>query len=251
MTNYRQRYSSSRSNTFKPRSVRRAEKKTKKNLIITIIIVIILGYLLLSWGIPALIGSLSVFNKLKPEDKKAAINISDEAIAPPILNIPFEATSSANLSISGYAAPDSKVEIYLNDELKDSISTLPDGSFSVSDIILSKGQNNIYGKTINGDRSSLPSKTIRIVFNNDKPKLEVSEPADGHEITGGDKKVTVSGNTDPDNLISINGQSTIVNSEGSFSLTISLNDGDNIISILATTPIGNINKVERRVKYSP
>lgn len=251
MRDYRPKYSSSRSNTYKPRSIRRAERKTKKHLIITIVIVLILGYLLVTWGIPGLIGSLSVFNKLKPEDKKPSANISDSAIAPPILNIPFEATNSANLTINGYASADSEVEIYLDDELKETTSTLPDGSFTFSGIVLSKGQNNIYGRTVNGDKTSLPSKTIRIVFNDDKPKLEISEPADGHEVKGGDKKVTVSGSTDPDNLISVNGQTTIVNSDGTFSLTVPLNEGDNTISILATTPIGNISKIDRRVKYTP
>lgn len=252
MTNYRPRYSSSsRSNTFKPRSVRRAEKKTKKHLLLTIIIVIILGYFLLSWGIPGLIGSLSVFNKLKADDKKVVTNISDSAIAPPILNIPFEATNSANLVINGYASSESEVEIYLDDELKSTTTTDSNGSFSISDITLSKGQNNIYGKTVNGEKTSLPSKTIRIVFNDDKPRLDISEPADGHEVKGGEKKVNVIGATDPDNLISVNGQTTIVNSDGTFSLTVSLNDGDNTINILATTPIGNISKAERRVKYTP
>lgn len=251
MREYRPKYSTSKSNTFKPRSVRRAEKKTKKHLIITIIVVFILGYLLITWGIPGLIGSLTVFNKLKPENNKVVANISDGAIAPPILNIPFEATSSANLIINGYASPDSEVKIYLDDELKSTTTTGSDGSFSASDIILSKGQNNIYGKTVNGNKESLPSKTIRVVFNDDKPKLEVSEPTDGHEVKGGDKKITISGSTDPDNLVSVNGQTTIVNSDGTFSLTVSLNEGDNTISILATTPIGNISKIERRVKYTP
>lgn len=248
MKNYSPRYP-----TYRPRSVRRAEKKAKKNILISIVIVVVLGFILLNWGIPFLIGSLTAFNKLKPADKSAVQEtIPSEAVAPPVLNIPFEATNSATITFTGYAAKNSQVEIYVNDELKATVPTSEDGSFTADNISLTDGQNYIYGRSINPEnQKSLASKTIRILFSSQKPKLEVSEPSDGIEIKGGDKKVNVSGITDPNNLISVNDQTAIVNADGSFSLGININEGDNTISILATSPIGNITKVERKVRYTP
>lgn len=247
MKSYSARYPS-----YKPRSVRKAQKKVKKNLIISVILIIIFGYFLISWGIPLLIGSLTVFNGLKPETEKVEVVAESDAIAPPVLNIPFEATNTATIRISGYAAPSSKVELYVNDDLKDNTETGGDGSFNFEGVGLSDGINYIYGKTLNDKgQKSLSSKTIKINFSSEKPKLEISEPTDGAEVKGGDKKVNVSGVTDPDNLISINGQTAIVNSDGSFSLAVGLNEGDNTVSILSTSPIGNIYKIDRRVKYTP
>lgn len=243
---------SSRYPSYKPRSLRRAEKKLKKNLVLTIVVIFVIAFVLLNWGLPALIGGLSAFNRLKPEEKKVELNLEDSAIAPPVLNIPFVATNSATIKISGYAAPKSKVELYLDDDLKDTVTTSIDGGFVFENVSLSVGINNIYGKTIDDkNHTSLPSKNIRLNYSSEKPKLEVTEPSDGQEVKGGDKKVNVSGKTDPDNLVSVNGQTTIVNSDGNFSIAININDGDNTLSILATNSIGNINKIERRVKYTP
>lgn len=243
---------SSRYPSYKPRSLRRAEKKLKKNLLLTIIIIFVIAFVLLNWGLPALIGGLSAFNKLKPAEGKVELNLEDKAIAPPVLNIPFVATNSATIKITGYSAPKSRVELYLDNSLEDTVSSAEDGSFVFESVPLSVGVNNIYGKTVDDkNRTSLASKTIRLTYSSEKPKLEVTEPSDGQEVKGGDKKVKVSGTTSPDSLISINGQTSIVNSDGNFSLTININDGDNTVSVVATSPLGNISKVDRRVKYTP
>lgn len=241
------------SNRYTPRSIRRLKKQSSKKLIWTIILTFLVIYFLLSWGLPALVGSLAVFNKFKDAPvKNTTPATEDTAIAPPVLYIPFEATSSAKLQISGYATPDSEVEIYVDDELKDTAKTNPEGRFSTSQIELTPGTNNISGRTVlENNKKSLPSKNIKLIFSDEKPKLEVTEPGDGTNIKGGDKKVRVSGKTDPENSISVNGATVIVNGDGNFSTTADLNDGDTIILIQAVNQVGNITKIERKVNYSP
>lgn len=203
------------------------------------------------WGLPFLIGGLSVFNKFKPSAVKQE-SVEDLAIAPPVLNIPFEATNTATLQISGYSTPNSEVEIYFDDEVKEKVETNSGGNFNTGPLELSLGTNNIYGKTINEKGiKSLPSKTIKLIFNNEKPKLEISEPQDNAQIKGGDKKIRVSGNTDPNNTISINGSNTIVSSEGKFSAEVNINEGDNVIQISTTNQVGNSNQIERKINYTP
>lgn len=206
---------------------------------------------MLVWGLPFLIGSLSVFNKFKPSTAKQE-SVEDLAIAPPILNIPFEATSSSTLQISGHSTPNSEVEIYFDDEIKDMVETNSEGNFKTDPLELSLGTNNIYGKTISDKGiKSLPSKTIKLLFNNEKPKLEIAEPQDNAQIKGGDKKIRVSGTTDSNNIVSVNGLNTIVNSEGNFSIEVNINEGDNVIQISASNQVGNSNQVERKVNYTP
>jgi hypothetical protein len=185
--------------------------------------------------------------------KPVVKNTSDEdiAIPPPVLNIPYEATNTATIAINGYTTPDTKVEIYLDDELKNTTDVKSDGSFQTSDISLSIGTNNIYGKTIMGDKQSLESKTIKLYYDSEKPKVDITSPTDNQEIKGGDKKIRVAGNTDPQNSITINGSTVIVNGAGDFATDVNINEGDNTLTITVTNRFGNSTSVERKVKYLP
>ena len=243
-----QKYSKS---SFRPRSLRKLEKKSKQHIIITTLIGFSLIYILFAWGLPSLIGALSVFNKLKHSTNTPSLGIEDSAITPPVLNIPFDSTNSATIRISGYSYSGSKVEIYVDDDLKSTSNTNADGTFTSEDISLGLGTNSISAKTVNEKgNKSLSSKSIRINYSNDKPKLEISNPNDNQQFKGGDKKIKVSGKTDPTSSISINGATTIVSGDGTFSSDFSLNDGDNLIKIVATNSVGNITEISKTVNYA-
>ncbi|MBI2011860.1 hypothetical protein HYS91_03760 [Candidatus Daviesbacteria bacterium] len=238
------------SRSYTPRSIRKREGKVKKKFIFTTVFAFFLFSLVVLWGLPTLISGLSVFNILKP--KTEALNEVDVALAPPVLNIPFDATNSANIKFSGFTQPEGKVNIYLDDKKVETVVANLDGRFETGFIELSLGTNNIIGKTVNEEgQESLPSKTIQVIYQDEKPKLEVLEPADGIEIEGEGKKVKVSGVTDLDNELTINGNKVIINFAGNFSLDINLNDGENTIIINATNGFGNSTQIQRKVTYTP
>lgn len=237
--------------TFKPRSLRHSESRAKRKLIFNLVAIIVVLYIFFTWGLPFIIGHLSFLNKNKKVIPAEELKI-DEAITPPVLYIPFEATNSAQLPIAGYSTPLSRVEVYIDDELKAQVSTDSEGKFQTSPISLNLGTNNINSVTVNDkDKKSLPSKNIRLYFNNEKPELTISEPNDGFEVKGGDKKVKVAGKTQANNSITVNGSTVILDSEGNFQTTISINEGDNTITVVASDTFGNTNQSEKRVKYTP
>jgi hypothetical protein len=235
--------------TYKPRSLRKLEKKTRSRVVIAVIMVVLLGVFLINWGLPALIGALGSINNLKPKPTVSKAT-TDEAVAPPVLNIPFEATNSAMLSLKGYTTADAKVEIYVDEEIKSTAQAEGNGSFSTS-VALSVGNNNIYGITVDGDKKSLPSKTIRLLYSDEKPDLKLNEPPDNHEIKGGDKKVRVSGKTETQNSVTVNGSTVILNGDGGFLTELNINEGENVIKVMATNQFNNSTEIERKVKYSP
>lgn len=250
MKRYHSRYQS------KPKSSlsRRSERKSKRKLILTALISIFLVYSLFAWLLPTLIGSLSVINKFKPTPVKEASITENISLAPPVLNIPFESTNTGSISIKGYSTPNVSVEIYLDDEIKTTSKTKDDGSFVSDNISLTLGTNNISGKTVDEKgNKSLSSKPIRIIYSNEKPSLDLSSPSDNQEIKGGDKKVLITGSTDANKgiTVSANGIQLIVNSEGKFSQTIDINEGENNIAVSATDSAGNSIQLTRRVTYSP
>lgn len=236
---------------YKPRSIRIQERRSQSKFIFTGIVALVLLFVGLYWGMPIFISNLT-FITHKSNSTSTSSPMEDATLAPPVLNIPFESTNSATISISGYATADSKVEIYVDDIFQKETTTLSDGSFQITDLTLNLGSNSIYGKTKSAENKvSLPSKTIKVTYNNDKPKLELSEPEDNKVITGGDKKVHFSGNIDPNDNLTINDSVVIVDKEGHFSEDKDLNDGDNIFNITATNNFGNSNSLQRKVTYQP
>ncbi|MBI4040216.1 hypothetical protein HY389_02580 [Candidatus Daviesbacteria bacterium] len=233
-------------------SARRSGKKAQRNLILSLLLGIFLIYVLFIWVLPNLIGGLSVLTKAKNPIQTQTKVSENSTLAPPVLNIPYEATNTATIRVRGYATPNTKVEIFLDGDLKSTVTSQDNGSFTSDNISLSLGTNNIYGKTIDDkDIESLASKTIQVTYSNTKPKLQVDQPPDGQVVHGGDKKVTVSGSTDPQDTIYINDNQVIVGDGGKFSSTININDGDNNIIIKAADSIGNTTQITRKVTYQP
>lgn len=178
--------------------------------------------------------------------------IADTSIAPPVLNIPYEATASASIPIKGYAQPSYSVEIYLDQELVTTTRAREDGSFTSDLIELNIGSNSISGKAVDlEDKKSLSSKPIKIIYDNEKPTLEVSSPSDNQETK--DKRLTVSGtvSSNDDVEVKVNNFRVVVGSDNKFSYSLELSDGENMITVTAVDRAGNLTQLTRRVLYQP
>lgn len=231
---------------------KRLARKSRRNFLITLIIIIALIYTTITWILPNFVSGIGfVKNIIKPAQKAPLQSSDTSPLAPPVLNIPFEATNSAQINIKGFGTPNSQVKLYLDDDLKQTIDTESDGSFNFEDVSLFLGTNNIYGKTVDQGKESLPSKTIRLVYINEKPNLAISEPEDNKKIQGGDKKVKVSGKTNPGVKVFVNGTQAIIDFEGNFKFDVTLNEGDNTISVKAVDVASNTTEIQRRVIYNP
>lgn len=242
-----------RSYRYSRRAIRRTARKSKRNFIISLILVIVLVYFALLWILPNFIGILGSIKEFvnPPPIKDASLKDSTVSLAPPIFNIPFEATNTAQIDIQGYATPQTQVLIYLDDKLFETINTAGDGSFMAKNISLSLGTNNIFGKTKGPDeKESLTSKTIKVIFDNEKPPLEIFEPEDGKEILG-ERKLKIAGKTETNSQVFINNNQVIVDQEGRFESIQNLNDSDNIFNIKAIDAASNFTEVSRRVNFTP
>lgn len=81
------------------------------------------------------------------------------------------------------------------------------------------------------------------------PRLIVSEPFDNLIVR--DYSLRVSGDTDPETQVMINGQSVSVRSDGGFEQTVSLRDGLNTIVITASNKHSRTQTVFRQVVVEP
>lgn len=224
-------------------------RKSKRNFIISLILVLIFAYVALIWILPNLINALGYVNQfLHPPKTEPAV---ESSLAPPVLNIPFDATNSSEIDIPGYTTADSEVKLFMEDNEVKIVKTQSDGSFVFQNVELSLGINNIYGKTVDQDgKISFPSKLIRILFDDEEPSLEVNEPEDGKNIIG-DRKITISGKTEKGVKVTVNGIQIIVDQEGNFQTNMSLNEGENAFTIKATDSSTNYTEIVRRVNFTP
>jgi hypothetical protein len=235
------------------RATRKLAKKSRRNFFISLALIVFLFYAAFTWILPSLINGARLVKGLHPTPKPSVDNSpQNSSLAPPILSIPYEATNTAQIDIKGYATPHSKVSLYLDDAKIDTVDVSGDGSFGFSNLSLNLGINNIYGKSIDEqNQQSLPSKTFRITYANEKPALDINTPEDNKKIQGGDKKVTISGKTTPGDEVFINGSQVIVDKDGNFNSQQDINEGDNNFDIKAVDNATNTTDVQRKVTYSP
>lgn len=236
--------------SYRSRSARRLAKKSRRNLLITLLLTAFIIFATVNWVLPQFINGMGfVTNVFKSTKSVKQPAVEDTTLAPPSLVIPFEATNTAEINISGFSQPDAKVEIYVDDDLKKEVPVSPDGSFFAENVPLSPGTNNIWGKTTDSKYTSLPSKIIKVVSDNEKPLLEIYEPEDGKSIQG-ESKIKVSGKTEPNAIVSVNDSRVITGFDGSFSTQLELHEGENILNIKAIDNASNINEALRRVNFT-
>lgn len=235
------------------RLARTSEKQNKKQaLFFTIGIIVLIG-ILLQFG-PLLINLFgNAIYTIRGGDKSDNSQlVGKELLQPPTLSGIPDATQSAKINFNGYAPDKSgNIEVFVNNELTKEISITDKLDFSAQNIPLTKGTNTIKARFSKGDKTSGFSPEFQVNYLNDKPKLEISFPIDNATLTRADKTITVTGQTDTDNTVSVNSFRAIVGNDGKFSYQLTLNDGDNHIIIEAQNPAGIISQKEIKVTYNP
>lgn len=228
---------------------RRMERKTKKNLLLSVLGIILVLLLVFKFGLPLLI-NLSLFLSGPKDISEQSENKNPSFIAPPIFNSASTATSSANIIISGIASKDQTISLYVNNDLFDEATTEDNGGFSFEPTLKS-GENSIKAKAIMKDKESEFSQTLTIIFKSAPPSLNVTAPTDGQSFGKDQSTVDVQGTSDQDVKITVNNFWAITDSDGSFSYRLPLQNGENKIKITATDIAGNKTEKEIKVTYNP
>ncbi|HSD98448.1 MAG TPA: Ig-like domain-containing protein [Patescibacteria group bacterium] len=234
---------------MKSRLNRTTESKTKKQLIISIVGIVVLLFVLFKFGIPALT-NLSLFLSSKNSSSQDSASSSHAVVPPPVMNEQFSATNSASITVNGTAASKTTVQLFVNSSLIDSQSVKDDGTFSFTGVNLTQQQNTIQTKAKTDKAISNFSDTWTITYLQKAPSLSVDSPHDNDSFDSSHPTVVVSGKTDPDNRVTVNGFWAIVDSSGNYSYTLALQNGDNHIDVVATDAAGNTTKQSLTVHHA-
>lgn len=115
---------------------------------------------------------------------------------------------------------------------------------------LGDGEHTITATVSDYDGNAASAKSVTFTVDTIPPTLNVTSPAEG--LVTNQSSLTVAGTTNDVTskpvTVTVNGASVTVNSDGSWSKTITLTNGNNTITIVATDRAGKTTTVTRTVK---
>ena len=174
---------------------------------------------------------------------------------PPVLNAPAQPyTRQDKVTITGSIASrftgQSGYSIRIEDSVDGAAATVvkevaapPIASFTVVDLPLSQGTNDLTARLVGPAGSSDPSPVVTFILDTQAPPVTITSPKDGTTVNRA--TVTITGQTQPQSTLlarnEANGAtaSATAGADGSFQLSVALADGTNGITVTATDPAGN------------
>ncbi len=236
----------------KSRYLRSEERKSLQQTAFFLILTLILILLAIFLGVPLFIKGAIFLGNLK--SKGEIVERTDRLpLPPPVLKQTYIATSSAQINVSGYGQEGKIIWLFLNDRKIKEVMVDKTGEFAISDVVLSKGKNEIKALARDEkDGESKYSEIYEVVFDNEPPTLEIFEPTSGAGFYGEDKEAIIKGKTDDGSVkITVNDRMVIVDPTGNFSYVYQLSEGENKIKVVAQDEAGNQAETEIILNYRP
>lgn len=231
------------------RSSRRSDdRKNAQQLVLIVVGIVSLLFIFFFVGLPLLIKLSSFIAGFKKDIGTTAVN-EDQVILEPFLDPLPEATFSATIAVTGSANSGNNIVLFVNNSKESEKLVGKDGVFEFKNVALDKGTNSIYVIAEESNKKSQPSETFSVVMDNEPPSLAIDAPVDGGTFRRDEREIAIRGTTDSEATITLNGRSVFVNSNGSFSDTYRLNDGENKLEFTAVDPAGNTQKTTITVTY--
>lgn len=204
------------------------------------------------WGIPALVKLAIFLGELKSSSQPLT---GEDTLppSPPVILPLMEATNSAFILVEGFAEEGATVALFLDGVQRQETVVGSDGDFLFSQVSLKEGQNRIeaFATDQSGNRSQ-PSMAYTVVLDTTLPTLSVEEPQEGRHFVGSwEQRVRISGSASSETTVEVNGSLVIIAHDGSFATSVQLNEGTNLLSVVARDRAGNQTIVTRTVTFEP
>ncbi|MCX7928076.1 MAG: hypothetical protein N2558_00125 [Patescibacteria group bacterium] len=205
---------------------------------------------LIFFGIPTITNLLSIIT-----DMKQSYTSPEKSDATPPIVPEFEPinkyTNKKEIEIKGRTEPGAYVSLSLNGQTSEVLANA-EGIFRIS-LKLVPGENSLYAfsKDTSGNKSN-NSENIIIVYDNTPPDIEITKPSDNSSFFGlKERQLTINGKTEPKAKVTINNRYVFVEEDGSFSYTVSLNEGENKFVAKTEDQSGNSSEKEFIVNFVP
>lgn len=225
------------------------EQARKKYLVLGLVIV---GVLVFFWtiGVPMFVNLSGKAGAMLGGSSQSADNSGDVEFSDvEITNIP-DATNSAELDISGTVSNIDNLTIFLNGSVEKKIDVSKKSDFEARIDGLESGTNEVYASGSRaGSKNVRETQKYTVTYREGKPKLEIESPGDGSSTPR--DEISVTGKTESGSgfTVQVNGIPTVRRSDGGFTATVRLKEGDNKITVNVSDDAGNSEEKSITVKY--
>ncbi|MFA6016551.1 MAG: hypothetical protein WC744_00490 [Patescibacteria group bacterium] len=219
----------------------------KNTIAVYAIILFVVLYLIFTFGIKLLLNTSSFVSGLFPQPSVKPLSKTEDSFSSVDISSIPQATNSARIIVSGSTLNFDILSFYVNSQKVKEIELTSDiFSEEIGDLV--KGDNNLYVLAKSKDNKTRKNTiTYKVFYKSDKPKLEITEPADNS--TTNNQEIKVKGNTDKETYIRINDLPVVVDADGSFETSVRLKDGENQVVATAQDVAGNIETKTLKVTY--
>jgi len=228
------------------RLAKNQEKKVAKQTAILIAVAFLILIVFIFAVIPGLIRLTSLFIDT------GVPTVSDDTVPPrpPTISAPVSATFSGTIAVSGFSEANSEVVLVLNGDEADRTDVSDQGSFTL-DISLQEDENQLRFYAIDGaGNESDISRTYSVTYDATPPTIELESPQDGQQFElRKNQTIDVKGKTEPNSKVFLNDRLIFAQSDGGFSTTFQLQEGENKLTFKAIDQAGNDRQHEITVSF--
>ncbi len=226
---------------------RKAEEQITKKTVVLGLITLLTVVMVIVFGLPFLV-RFSIFLGESKSKNETEESTGIPPLAPRII-LPFEATNSARIVISGTAEANTSVELLKNDVSIGKELVSREGDFKFENIDLDFGVNyfNAIAIAENGLSSDL-SSVFSVVYDNESPSIEMINPGEDSVIVEY-ADFDVIGRCEKDVSVLVNARVAMVDNEGQFKIKLQLNPGKNDVEIVARDLAGNESRKQISITY--
>ena len=144
-------------------------------------------------------------------------------------------------TVTGNVPPDARVQVNGREA-----QVGPDGFFTI-DVLVQDGDNILRVVAIDPVGNTATEERI-IHVRSHGPAITISNVPDGLSVA--ESTLRVVGKVDPGSSIALNGNAAPTDSQGNFTTTLALQEGQNIITLVSTDQAGNTTTLTRQVTYT-
>ncbi len=222
-------------------NLKKEEVKVYKRvaLIIAASLVVILIIWFMGTTFLSILGSIANGKHSDNEPKKTS-NLPLQT--PKIDKLP-KFTNKDHIDITGSTSSEVSVKLTVNGKEVDTQKTDTSGSFTFTAVPLDLGLNSInVTATDSNDKTEQADTTITL--DTTKPPLAIASPVDGASYPPTTTKVNVTGTTEGQAKVYVNGSQAVVDYNGGFSYNLPVVSGSNSIEVASTDQAGNTTTIK-------
>lgn len=225
------------------------EFRNRNKAVLFILLTLISVLLIFFYGLPAIIKFAAFLTDLNQSSLPVEVNDSTPPPPPRIFSLP-SATNQEKIDINGNTEAGAKITLYLNGKEEEIISD-SSGNFNFSYKLI-KGENIISAKsTDSSGNESQKSDNIEIIFDTEPPSLEIIKPDDKSEYFGSrQRQLIIEGTTDENSIVQINQRHVVVETDGSYTFSTTLQEGENNFNVSSEDQAGNKTEKSFTVSFS-